>query len=500
MKKACMIKLLSVILLIATFVTALASCQKEPVSPKDTTPNSNGPADTAEVKADLPDMDWGDTVFHVLHWENPAWPERACKDIAVEDQTGDPINDAVYLRNSALKQKYNFTIELETMEQNALIDNLTKAINTNDYYYDLVYARLNDVPNTVMKGYFLDFETSFTKYVDLDKPYWDQDTRKDLSFSNKVYLMASSINISDEDATTALLFNKTIAEDSKINVSELYKTAADGKWTMDLLYEYMRQGKRDLNGDQVIDENDQYGFLGGHDVMMSFFFGGGGRMTEKDDNDLPVYTFATESNYNIVFKICDIMYDEAFLNHHLISNVADDYYRSLFADKKGLFYWSRMDDCTALRSVEDFDFGILPIPKYSESQENYISLVSQHTMGLMSVLNIVPDRDRVGFIMEAMAGASYYKLKEAYYDKALKGRGTRDFESQDMLDLIFAHRSFDVGEIFDFGGFAGAFLKFAATKDKNIASMYGKYETKINKSIESFQEQIEKLDNLEAEA
>ena len=152
MKKANIIKLLSVILLIATFATALASCQKEPVSPSDTTPGPGKAEESAEVKADLPDKNWGGTVFHVLHWENTSWPERACKDIAVEEQTGDPINDAVYLRNSALKQKYNFVVELENMDQNALIDALTRAVSTNDDYYDRVYARLHAVPNTVMTG------------------------------------------------------------------------------------------------------------------------------------------------------------------------------------------------------------------------------------------------------------------------------------------------------------------------------------------------------------
>jgi hypothetical protein len=39
-------------------------------------------------------------------------------------------------------------------------------------------------------------------------------------------------------------------------------------------------------------------------------------------------------------------------------------------------------------------------------------------------------------------------VKPAYYDRTLKGKHARDDESQEMLDIIFSTRNYDVGWIY----------------------------------------------------
>ena len=44
-----------------------------------------------------------------------------------------------------------------------------------------------------------------------------------------------------------------------------------------------------------------------------------------------------------------------------------------------------------------------------------------------------------------------YTLTPAYYDITLQGKAVRDEESADMLDIIFASRIFDLGNMYQLG-------------------------------------------------
>ena len=68
-----------------------------------------------------------------------------------------------------------------------------------------------------------------------------------------------------------------------------------------------------------------------------------------------------------------------------------------------------------------------------------------------TVSKVVKDVEKVGVILEAMAALSEKHLEPAYYDKALKGRGTYDSESRDMLDLIYAAKKVDYAVTYQWG-------------------------------------------------
>ncbi len=491
-----LIRFASLFLALLTLLAVTAACTEKPDDkPKETIREgeTEAPAETL-VTADLPDLDLEGYNYVVLHWFDPNWMTRVNVDVYSEGTNGDPINDAVFKRNTRLTEKYDFTIEFENVPHGELNTKVRQYVNTGDDVCDVVYQILAETPGFSTEGDFLDFETAF-EYVDLDKPYWDAYVRKEISFANHTFLMASSYNIIDEDATAAVAFNKQMARDEQL--PNFYDMVRAGEWDFQNFYEQMTSFDGDVNGDaKMKPEEDIYGFLGGNDVTTTFFYGAGGRLTEKDEYDCPVFVFGTEENYDIVSGVLDIMYDSAFMNHHMIPNEDDNYYRQLFIDGHGLFFWMRMDDARAMRGEEAIDFGILPAPKYDELQENYLSMLSRYTCGLMTVLRCEQDPDTVGFIMEAMAAASYYDLTEAYYEVTLKGKSARDDESQEMLDVIFSHRVVDIGDVFDFGGFAGTLLSYPKSYPGKytIASVFASNENKINSAIEKFYEQIDKLD------
>ncbi len=495
MKRFTAIFLLFTLLILQT----VTSCSTEPSaaihdteSISETTPVETtvlAPETEARILPELPEsVTYDDYEFNVLHWYHANWQTRMSKDIQVNEENGDPINDAVYKRNRTLNEKYGFTLKLQNELYNQIAGLVQKAVKAGDDTYDAVFSRSNEAPSLITGGMFLNLHE--IDHIDLTKPWWDQNSIESLTIDGKLYIVSSDISIVDKDATAAIAFSKKLAEDN--NLSNLYDVVKNGEWTIDYMVDSYKNVARDLNGDQKMNEDDLYGFLGGKDVTSTFFQAGGAMIISPDADGYPELTFASDRNFALLEKLYTFTTDtEKYYNHHTMET-DDTEYEQLFANGHGLYYWMRLDNVTSLR-YSDNDFGILPCPKYDEAQEDYCSAVSVHTSGLLSVPVSAEDPARTGFILEALAAESKYTLIPAYIEKSLKGKHVRDAESEEMLEIILANRIFDMAEFYSLGGLRDTTLNLSEAKSFNAASEYEKKESSTIKAIEKFVEQIEKL-------
>jgi hypothetical protein len=116
------------------------------------------------------------------------------------------------------------------------------------------------------------------------------------------------------------------------------------------------------------------------------------------------------------------------------------------------------------------DFGILPLPKYDEEQEQYHDLVSLWAANMISVPKSLSDQERTGIIIEALSAESMYTLTPAFYDVVLKTKAARDEDSAAMLDLIFEARAFELGNLYAWGGLLDLPGSLSATGKTDLAS------------------------------
>lgn len=458
------------------------SSENESTTTADNTPESDTNA--------LPEADFGGYAFRVAHWCFPDRPAYNNRDLIANSETGDKINDAVYKRNMEVFDKYNFSIELTNLSYDKITDTVRSSIMSGDDEFDLVMPRLYEGKSLITEGLLVDFND--IPNIDLSNDWWDMNITSSLSVNGKYYYAASDMNLGDKDATAMIMFNKTIADNN--NVEDLYKLVEDGKWTIDKMREIYSPISSDLDGNGM-DLDDMWGFLGANDVPPSFFIGGGGTFVSYDSNGRLVDSFNTEHNISLTDKIHNMMNDPAnFYNHHLGTGKAkmtvDADFLKMFAEGRGLLFWSRFDSVTQLRD-QDVDYGILPIPKYDEAQDNYISFVSQHICGLMSVPATNKDLERTGIILDALSRASGETIITAYYDVTLKDKLLRDEKSVEMLDLIFDNRRLDMGEVYDFGGWSSKYIEVCATDKYPVVSTYSSYQSKISEKLTSFVEAMD---------
>lgn len=460
------------------------SCAADTDNTGGNTPNTTGSqvsqGDTRPT-ADVPVVDYDGYVFNALYWYNSGWDWRRSKDIYAEEGNGDTIGEAVYKRNMAMTEKYNISFQLTEESYDTLNNKLHNVVAAGDDVYTIVSQVQGNILGAITGGDLYDITT--LPYINLEKPWWDQNSVRDYSIGNRLYLVASDILISDKDGTAAIAFNKLEARNN--DLPDLYEVARNGGWTMDMMESTYKNVARDLNGDMKMNEDDFYGFLGGRDVALTFFQGGGARLISKDENDIPYLSFQSDRNFALAQRLYDmITKTDIFYDHHAMGT-NDAEYQKLFENGHGLYFWMRMDAVSSMRASET-DFGILPIPKYTEDQDGYSDTVSVHTSSLLSVPATVSNPDRTGILLEALAAESKYTLQEAYYDVALKTKFTRDDESSEMLDLIFANRVFELGDLINPAGIRDLVLTAAANKSSSIASLYAKMEKPANKELSNF--------------
>ena len=360
------------------------------------------------------------------------------RDIFAEKETGEPINDAVYLRNMIVEEMFNVKIvmiQLPEDDENRPNAAVQKAFLAGDDIYDLLLTHQILGGTTALNGYLKNWET--VPYVDLSKPWWDQNARYNLSVGNKLFLALSDFSITSNDRINMILFNKQLKENYK--VENLYDVVTAGKWTFDKLYEVSKDVKEDINGDGVMDENDLYGFsVAGWETGL--FYCAGNTITKKDADNIPYLDMLTEravSTYEKSFALCT-----ADSTYHKTKDI-----ELMFKENRALILLTSLEGLNQYRAME-VDFGIIPSPKLDEAQEKYYAYFSGHA-SMMGVPAAVQETETVGAVIEALSYYSTVYLLPAYYDVTLKTKFTRDAESEVMLDLIKDARVFDFGFMYD---------------------------------------------------
>ena len=448
---------------------------------------------TARLYPLLEPVDFGGYEFTFLSRtiNDPDWVEWDHRDLTAEQQNGDVINDAVFVRNMKIEEKYNVTIT-EIVVENPLVETrVMQSVRSGDELYDVVCPHVTQFPPTAQDGNYVDFFT--IPYIDLTKPWWDQGTIRDLSIIGKLFILQGDLLIMDNDAMEAMIFHKGLLDD--FDLESPYDIVKRGEWTLSKLIEMTRGVSQDLNGDGVMDiQIDRFGCILQADSNVSFLVSGGEKICSKDENDYPIITFGNERCYRILDKVSELMLDEDNVVHlHRYEKKFGIYNEQvkMMEENRALFSWIRMRIVERLRGME-MDFGILPLPKLDTVQEKYITHMNPHTGAGIAIPMTASNLERTGMILEELCAESRYTLQPAYYDINLLGKYTRDNESEAMLEIILSATAHDIGYVYNFGDFGMTTLLRNGQNLKSdyaapFASARSRIETQINKVVSDYE-------------
>jgi len=392
-------------------------------------------------------------------------------------------------------EKYNFTIrQIDTSYENFVKD-VRNAVSSGDSTYDVVMAHTGGAEYGAIAQEGLICDLFKMPYMGLSDPWWNQGVIRDLSIGGKLYAAQGDLTIKDNDAMTAMIFNKGLLRD--FGLEDPYILVNGGKWTLDKMHEMGRVVSADFNGDGVMYiADDRFGVILQADCTLALLYGAGERLASKDGGDYPVASFNKDRVYSVMDKIAEIMTDgENVVNLHHYQGKFPIYEEQvkMFREDRALFSWIRMRIVEQLRGMET-DFGILPQPKYDEAQNNYWTHIN--SAGDAVTIPISNENlERTGIIIEALSAESRYTLQPAYYELNLYGKYVRDEESRGMLDIILNNTMHDLGAVYNFGGLFDPALIWSVTNKKtDFASMYEKAEAKMLADIEKLIENHKNID------
>ena len=377
---------------------------------------------------------------------------------------GDRVNNAFYNRKQLIEQEYGIVIQQEYAEnQDKLIDTAREHITTGLDEYQVYVAGLLYLAMLTGDELLMDLSNiESNDYLDLKQPYWDQSIMRDLTVLDSVYFATGDALVTDDDATWAIFFNKDIAAETHIaenhGVSSLYDFVNEDKWTIDLMYELAQEVTSD-NGDFGMawgaDTPDTWGLLSQCYDSYAFTVGCGETLMQNDGTEITI-TAGRQSCVNAFDKVFTMLTDSSHVAIAEKIGPSGTCYSELidmFAAGKGLFMPNRIATVSnAVLRNADIHYGLLPMPKVDENQDDYTTTVTVYwcTAFALPITNI-EKLDATCYALEAMA---YHGMKEVtpeYYEHTLKDKRFEDPESLEMLDLIFRNRTYDMGAVFNFG-------------------------------------------------
>lgn len=461
------------LLLVLFFIIAAASCgQSDETVAGETSAEIASGEETTSILDTLPNVNLENITVRALARKSSWWQ---LTEISYDELNGEVINDAIYNRNLKLESQLRINFEVEHVD--SVGNTIRSLILANDDQYDFIIANMNESATLAAEDMFINLNK--ISALDMKNPAWDQNANDYFTIAGKLYYGVSDISLGKNEAIWCYMFNKTLIND--YSLEDPYQLVRGGKWTFDKSHEMMSVVTKDLNGDgKMTADSDQYG-LATHEVnYYGLMIAGGEPLAGIGSDGLPEITVGDERFTAVYDKISTL-----FPKNDM---TIIEYEGQTFIAGRALLCGQVLACVRLYRGMED-DFGIIPMPKFDDMQEQYYTYVIPYDIFTASVPITVKDQEISGVVLQTLAILSDFYVTPAYYDITITGKGLRDEESAEMLDIILKSTVYDLARMYDWGTIASG-LTGNIIAQKEFASYYARREKTVladlEKTIEAF--------------
>ena len=425
--------LLASLMALSTFVACSSGDQGD-------TPSTTAAPSIAETTAVpetepaylYPDVNYGGEEFAIL---NAADRYNMLYQVMPVEITGEALNDARFKLNQQVAERYGITLKETQVGYGDLQDYAIQEVLANTPIHDIFYLSPKQVAVLMNSGYLhnlLDVDK-----LNIEKDWWDQMLIESGTLKeNYLYYLGGNYHLQGFEGTTWVFFNKAMVND--LGLENPYDVVRSGKWTIDKLYEYASKAAN-LNGDASFnyDANGAaiYGFASITNLMPALIMGQNAYYVERDEDGIPTISFTSEHFQNVCTKIANLTGSEG------LYKAKDEV--ALFMANRALMIGAEIKAAANEMREMETEFGMLPMPKYNEAQEKYISNMywASH---VVSIPVTAKDLDRAAIVIDTLNYEAVDSLLPVYYDR-VSYKGLRDQDSIDMLETIRGSRYYNWG-------------------------------------------------------
>ena len=410
-----------------------------------------------------------------------------------DDMTGVTVEDIIYERNKAVEERLGITIT-GIQDANA-IDKVITAVSGNSADYDVLVESCWRSAPKFTGNYFRNLRK--TEYLDFDKIWWNQSFNEVVEYNDAQYGVTGAMVLSLYRRTHVTVFNKDLFTDA--NQTFLYEYVENGTWTLDKQISLVPLFHHD-NGNSVQDQTgDVYGFLSNDFIYVDPYWAACEvEIISKNSDGEYEWVFDSAKLYDMAEKVLELYYgtdDGSYIETD--DNLSERTVWDMFAAGSGAMATvciSALEDA-AIREMSQ-EYGVVPIPKYSESQKTYYSQMHDG-FTIASLPNTVSESraDMLSAVLEAMGSTSYRIVRPVYYDTVLRTQIAKDPQSAVMMDLIINNIRIDPGFVYshNMGSFHQGFQQLVAGGNNDTISRYKRLTTSAKRNLEKLVEQLDKL-------
>lgn len=401
---------------------------------------------------------------------------------AITEQTGDILNDTMYNRTRWVEDRFNvkFTPDVIPGESSAAMTTLTNSITAGDDAFDITMMLGRSAFAIATEGYYYDQKT--LPYIEFDREWWFGDINRQVNLTEHNYISFGSLNLGIYDFMNVILFNKDML--NRYTLDSPYDMVDGNTWVYDNFASMAKAVIADLDGDGAMTDKDQYGITARPNTALNnFITAARERAVVLDEDNVPHLNIeGNDRLFEIFDRVSALYWDEGVW--YTKTTGENNYYVKwpFFENNQALFADRSLYSISQLRAM-DSDFGIVPFPKYEESQDAYGTMIEAG--GRATVIpNTIKRPEVVGAVLEALNFYSYTEVVPAYYEISLKQKYSRDNDSGRMFDLVLGSIYYDLGNTMFCATVKDGIFSIFRTGNRDLASSVASKSNAVQDAID----------------
>ena len=502
-----MIRIISALLVLLMAVACFAACS-DPVDPNEGEQGTEAPAGDGTQGGDGETEAPEQTIEDILGFEIPALNRQfnvlhqtqasVVTDIIADSFDGDEVTVAIYERNLATEEAFKTTMNYVGSFSNwsgrstdkKFLEAAVQA-GTNDY--DMVVGSSVAMATMMYSGLF--HNLCDVEAIDFDHSWWMADTVETYGIGgDHVYGAMGDITFSYYSNLGLIAANMTLVNNFGVEATHgnLYDLVYNGKWTLDKMLEIGAAYGED-NGDGIMTLGDDVFGLGTSGVPSRLFLFSLGHelITLNDTADGVVIPEAVDertiASYEKLYAAFPKGGTGSSPNYVYDANIAP--LNVAFSEDKLLMYTSYFSylGTEEVRNMVS-EYMIMPMPKYDEMQEDYVTpFATGVSMVLIPVTAV--EAEESAMVMEYMGYQGQQDITPVYIEQTLKLKYASDPQVMDMVQYIIDRSAFTLTQALIWNCESGYFRNVYCFGDlncvgsPNIASYYKTYRRVWQKNL-----------------
>jgi len=471
-------RFLSLTLALLMLAALLVACGEIPAesTPEPDTPPSDASDNYRDQEEDTvpKDLRFEDELFTFLVRNDR---ELFAYELACEKLLNHPLYDAIHYRNIDVEARLGAKIRSVGYpgpfeEYTAWNEVLSVSVLTNAGDYDGAAFYLSTGSQLTKEGIFYNLNLLTEEeggYFNFQKPWWNGTMVEELSVYGALFFAGGSLTVSEVSGGCCIFFNRDLFNEKYPDEKDatLYSLVRSGKWTVDRLTEYVSNCWDDLNSNGQVDGGDvaeMKNLYTDTGIMDAWVPAMGLEFTRIDEYGEPYITLVTARTVPAYEKVKKLFNNEGAL---LVSSAAPQEETSM-QNGNLLFYMETLSFGAQMKASE-VNYGVLPLPKYDEEQEEYRTCFANNASAIAICSNLSDERAaKVSAVLELLSAESYKRVIPVYYETVLKGHYSREAADAEMYDRILSSFDFSFGFAYSsrsIGNFGALFRYVVEAKD-----------------------------------